>query len=131
MRAPKNVLVAQNEISRFEVLTLFLGFNTGTTENPIFFQTTIIGADDNLPKHAATWEQAKKNHASNIKVITLTANHEAAVASGTAKEPFRPVEWLVFPGELHFVLESEDAAICKITLTSAPDSQSTSAPNSH
>ena len=111
IRNSENVLVAQDQVGRFEVLTLFLGFNSGTPDKPIFFQTTIIGADDNHPKHAATWEQAERNHAGNIKVITLTANHEAAVADGTAKEPFKPVEWLVFPGELHFVLESEQAAI--------------------
>lgn len=111
MRNPENVLVAQDRIGRFDVLTLFLGFNTGTVEQPLFFQTTIIGADDNHPKHAVDWGQAKQNHAANAKVIKLTNNHEIAVANGTAKEPFRPVEWLVFPDELHFVLESEQAAI--------------------
>lgn len=40
LRCKENVLIANDTVGQFRVMTVFLGFNQGSAENPKFFQTT-------------------------------------------------------------------------------------------
>ena len=110
MRSPENILIGDTEVGKFQVLTLFLGFNSGSAKKPIFFQTTIIGAHGNTPRHATTLEQAKENHQGNVKVCNVITKYQADVAEGKAPKPFKPIRSFVRSDGIHFVLESEECA---------------------
>ena len=110
MRAPENISIGDTQVGKFQVLTLFLGFNSGSREKPIFFQTTIIGAYGNTPEHATTLEQAKDNHQGNVNVSNAIVKHQADVAAGKAPKPFKPVECLILDDGMHCVLESVECA---------------------
>lgn len=110
MRKPENILVARDSAGKYTVLTLFLGFNSGTAEQPVFFQTSVLGQTGHTHGSAATWEQAKDNHKRNLRGSTLLAEHLDRVAAGTSKS-FKPTAIDARPNEIHFRLESEQAAI--------------------
>ena len=110
MRHPENISIGDTQVGKFQVLTLFLGFNHGSAEKPIFFQTTILGAHGNTPRHATTLEQAEENHRGNIKVCNVITKHQADVAAGKAPKPFKPIRSFVLSDGIHFVLESEECA---------------------
>lgn len=58
MNNGSNLLIAHAPAGTFQVVTVFLGFNYGTTEKPKFFQTTCLGADsEKNPHYSATWEK--------------------------------------------------------------------------
>ncbi|MGD1953139.1 MAG: hypothetical protein ACFB14_26360 [Leptolyngbyaceae cyanobacterium] len=111
MSKPENVLVAQDSIGKYTVVTVFLGFNRFNVEQPVFFQTTVFGADEHSHRDAATWEQAEDNHRGNVKVTKMMADYQADLAAGKKRKSFKPIECKVLYDELHFVLESEKAAI--------------------
>lgn len=67
MQDKKNVLVGQDVIGQFRVMTVFLGFNHGNTENPKFFQTTCFGTStEGKPKYSGTWQRACLEHRGKI-----------------------------------------------------------------
>ncbi|NEZ65607.1 hypothetical protein D0962_23095 [Leptolyngbyaceae cyanobacterium CCMR0082] len=111
MRNPGNVLVAQDSVGeRYTVITVFLGFNSGTTEQPVFFQTSVIGQTGHTHGSAANWEQAQENHRRNVRGSILLAGHLERVAAGIDRS-FAPIDIKGYPNEIHFQLESEQAAI--------------------
>ncbi|MEM9009339.1 MAG: hypothetical protein AAGE59_38290 [Cyanobacteria bacterium P01_F01_bin.86] len=72
MNDGSNLLVAHDPTGKFQVITVFLGFNYVTTEQPKFFQTTCLGADSEKNLHySATWEMVNplryRNHSTNKK----------------------------------------------------------------
>ncbi|ESA35025.1 hypothetical protein N836_14800 [Leptolyngbya sp. Heron Island J] len=106
-----NLLVAQDTVGKFTVVTVFLGFNYGNIEQPRFFQTTCLGTDsENRPRYTATWEQAMLQHRGKVKCAQMLTNFAAEQAAGIDRS-FRFVDCKVIPGELQFVLESEAEAI--------------------
>ena len=110
MRNSENVLVANDSVGkRFTVVTVFLGFNNGTIEQPIFFQTSVLGQTGHTHGNAVTWDQAEDNHKRNLRGSTLLAEHLDRVAAGINKS-FKPVDITSRPNEIHFRLESEQAA---------------------
>ena len=110
MRNPGNVLVARDSVNPFEVITIFLGFNHRTAENPIFFQTSVLGVDDHSHENAETWEQATSNHNRLLKAVGYLKDHIVREKSGTNKS-FKPVETTIYQNEIHFRCVSEQAAI--------------------
>lgn len=106
-----NLLVAQDTVSKFTVVTVFLGFNYGNVERPKFFQTTCLGADnENRPRYTATWEQAVLQHRGKVKCAQMLTDFAVEQAAGIDRS-FKFVDCKVVPGELQFVLESEAEAI--------------------
>lgn len=106
-----NLLVAQDTVGLFTVVTVFLGFNYGNLEQPRFFQTTCLGADnENRSRYTATWEQAMLQHRGKVKCARLLTEFSAEQAAGIDRS-FKFVDCKVIPGELQFVLESEAEAI--------------------
>ncbi|MDV3348185.1 hypothetical protein D0962_35180 [Leptolyngbyaceae cyanobacterium CCMR0082] len=111
MRKPKNILVAQDSVgSKFEVLTVFLGFNNGSAEKPFFFQTTIFGVDEHSHGDAATWEKASGNHYALLQSAAGLAEYMDNVELGVEQNTFTAIDIQVLDNELHFILESEEAA---------------------
>ncbi|MGD1949381.1 MAG: hypothetical protein ACFB14_07015 [Leptolyngbyaceae cyanobacterium] len=111
MNEGANLLVAQDAVGKFTVVTVFLGFNYGNVEQPRFFQTTCLGADsENRPRYTATWEQAMLQHRGKIKCAQMLTNFAAEQAAGIDRS-FKFIDCKVVPGELQFVLESEAEAI--------------------
>ena len=51
MNDGNNLLVANDPAGKFQVVTVFLGFNYGTIEKPKFFQTTCLGASSEKTPH--------------------------------------------------------------------------------
>ncbi|MBT9317091.1 hypothetical protein [Leptothoe spongobia] len=106
-----NLLVAQDTVGKFTVVTVFLGFNYGNVEQPRFFQTTCLGADsENRPRYTATWERAILQHRGKVKGAQMLSDFAAEQAAGIDRS-FKFVDCKVMPGELQFVLESEAEAM--------------------
>ncbi|MEM9009062.1 MAG: hypothetical protein AAGE59_36835 [Cyanobacteria bacterium P01_F01_bin.86] len=83
MNEGTNLLVAQDTVSKFTVVTVFLGFNYGNVEQPKFFQTTFLGADnENRPRYSATWEQANLQHRGKVKCAQMLTDFAAEQAAG-------------------------------------------------
>ena len=111
MKEGSNLLVAQDVVSQFTIVTVFLGFNYGNVEQPRFFQTTCLGADnENRPRYTATWEEATLQHRGKVKCAQMLTDFSAERAAGIDRS-FKFVDCRVLPGELQFVLESEAEAI--------------------
>ncbi len=106
-----NLLVAQDTVGTFTVVTVFLGFNYGNVDQPRFFQTTYFGADsENRPRYTETWEEALLQHLGKVKCAQMLTDFAAEQAAGIDRS-FKFVDCRVVPGELQFVLESEAEAI--------------------
>lgn len=111
MKNGDNLLVAQNAAGKFRVVTVFLGFNYGSTEKPKFFQTTCLGVtSEKRPDYAATWEKAMVRHKGAIKCGEMLTDFEAEQAAGIDRS-WEFVDCRVVPGELQFLLESEAEAL--------------------
>ncbi|MEO0870079.1 MAG: hypothetical protein AAFY17_16940 [Cyanobacteria bacterium J06642_11] len=111
MNEGANLLLAQDRVGVFTVVTVFLGFNYGNVEQPRFFQTTCLGANnENRPRYTATWDQAMLQHRGKIKCAEMLTDFAAEQAAGIDRS-FRFVDCKVLPGELQFVLESEAEAM--------------------
>ena len=111
MNEGANLLVAQDTVGKFTVVTVFLGFNYGNVEQPNFFQTTCLGADnENRPRYTATWEQALLQHRGKVKCAQMLTDFAAEQAAGIDRS-FKFVDCKVTLEELQFVLESEAEAI--------------------
>lgn len=102
--------VAFDAVGKFQVSTTFIGINIGDSELPKFFKTVVTGADGyNPPRCCVTWEEAEKNHKGMVKAVTLANEfHEKGDAHTSS---FKCVDVEVVPGELRFLLESEEKAI--------------------
>ena len=56
MQDKRNILLAQDTVGEFTVITVFLGFSYGNVEKAKFFQTTCFGTDrENHPRYAGAW----------------------------------------------------------------------------
>ncbi len=78
-----NLLVAQDTAGKFKVVTVFLGFNYGTVEQPKFFQTTCLRVtSEKRLQYAATWEKAMLRHKGAIKCGEMLTEFEAEQAAG-------------------------------------------------
>lgn len=106
MRDGRNILVARDEVGKFTVVTVFLGFNHGTEEKPKFFQTTCFGADNPMPKYSKDWHWAMLQHRGKIACAEGLIKFSAERAAGIDRS-FKFVDWKIYPDELHFVLASE------------------------
>lgn len=107
----KNLLVAQDPVGDFTVVTVFLGFNHGTLEKPKFFQTTCLGASsEKAPHYSATWDQAVLRHRGSMKCGEMLTNFAAEKAAGVDRS-FEFIDCKVIPGELQFILKSDAEAL--------------------
>ena len=111
MRNPENVLVAQDSAGKYDVLTVFLGFNQGSTEQPAFFQTSVFGMDEHSHGDAATWSEAQSYHAGLLMSANRMAKRQADIKAGIKRRSFTAIDIQVVSNEIHFVLESEEHAI--------------------
>ena len=106
-----NLLVARDTIGKFIVITVFLGFNYGTTEKPAFFQTTCLGADsENRPHYSANWKRAHLPHRGTVECAKGLTRFAAEGAAGIDRS-FEFIDCNVIPGELQFILKSEADAV--------------------
>ena len=106
-----NLLVAQDLAGKFKVITVFLGFNYGSAEQPKFFQTTCLGVtSEKRPDYAATWEQAMLRHKGAIQCGELLTKFEAEQTAGIDRS-WEFIDCHVIPGELRFILKSEAEAL--------------------
>lgn len=106
-----NLLVAQDAAGKFEVVTVFLGFNYGSAERPKFFQTTCLGVtSEKRPDYAATWEKAMLRHRGAVKCGQMLTEFEAEQAAGIDRS-WEFIDCHVVPGELQFILRSEADAL--------------------
>ncbi|WP_152532023.1 hypothetical protein [Leptolyngbya sp. Heron Island J] len=106
-----NLLVANDPAGQFQVITVFLGFNFGTTEKPKFFQTTCLGADsEKNPHYSATWEKAILRHRCSIKCGEILTDFAAERAAGIDRA-WEFIDCHVVPGEMQFILKSEVDAL--------------------
>ncbi|MEM6256307.1 MAG: hypothetical protein AAF821_25620 [Cyanobacteria bacterium P01_D01_bin.156] len=111
MNKGDNLLIAQDAAGRFQVVTVFLGFNYGSVEKPKFFQTTCLGVtSEKRPDYASTWEKAMVRHKGAIKCGEMLTAFEAEQAAGVDRS-WEFIDCHVLPGELQFVLESEAEAL--------------------
>ncbi|MBT9316932.1 hypothetical protein [Leptothoe spongobia] len=106
-----NLLVAQDSAGKFKVVTVFLGFNYGNTEQPSFFQTTCLGVtSEKRPQYAASWEKAMLRHRGAVKCGEMLTEFEAERAAGIDRS-WEFIDCHVTPGELQFMLKSEAEAL--------------------
>mgnify|MGYP001800276791 CR=1 FL=1 len=111
MRDKDNILLAQDTVGAFTVVTVFFGFNHGNLENPKFFQTTCFGTDgENHPRYSGTWQRACLEYRGKIACAQALTNFEADKAAGIDRS-FRFIDCKFAPGEIQFLLESEADAI--------------------
>ncbi|MEM6254975.1 MAG: hypothetical protein AAF821_18825 [Cyanobacteria bacterium P01_D01_bin.156] len=110
MRDEDNILLARDEVGQFSIVTVFLGFNNGSVENPQFFQTTCFGSDTGSPKYTKDWDWAMAHHQGKIACAKAWIKFSEEKAAGIDRS-FRFVDCQVHPpGEIHFLLESEAEA---------------------
>ncbi|MEO0348597.1 MAG: hypothetical protein AAF282_00950 [Cyanobacteria bacterium P01_A01_bin.15] len=113
MRCKENVLLANDTIGQFRVMTVFLGFNYGNNENPKFFQTTCFGTStEGKPKYSGTWQRACLEHRGKIACAQGLTKFAAERAAGIDRS-FRAIDCVLVPdaGEIQFILESESEAM--------------------
>lgn len=111
MRDKDNILLAQDTVGEFTVVTVFLGFNHGNLEKPKFFQTTCFGTDgENHPRYSGTWQRACLEHRGKIACAQALTKFAADRAAGIDRS-FRFIDCKFAPGEIQFLLESEADAI--------------------
>lgn len=113
MRCQKNVLVANDTVGQFQVMTVFLGFNQGDSENPKFFQTTCFGTStEGKSKYSGTWQRAHLEHRGKVACAQGLTKFAAEKAAGIDRS-FKAIDCVLAPdaGEIQFVLESEAEAI--------------------
>ena len=111
MRNKNNILLAQDTVGTFTVVTVFLGFNHGNFEKPKFFQTTCFGTNgENNPRYSGTWQRACLEHRGKIACAQALTNFAAARATGVDRS-FKFIDCKFAPGEIQFLLESEAAAM--------------------
>lgn len=113
MRCKENVLIANDAIGQFRVMTVFLGFNQGSTENPKFFQTTCFGTStEGKPKYSGSWQRACLEHRGKIACAQGLTKFAAERAAGIDRS-FKAIDFVLAPeaGEIQFVLESEVEAM--------------------
>lgn len=111
MNNGNNLLIAHDPAGKFQVVTVFLGFNYGTAEKPKFFQTTCLGADsEKNPHYSATWEKAMLRHRCSIKCGEILTDFEAERVAGIDRS-WKFVDCNIAPGEIQFILESETEAL--------------------
>ena len=113
MRCEENVLIANDTIGQFRVMTVFLGFNQGSAENPKFFQTTCFGTStEGKPKYSGRWQRACLEHRGKIACAQGLTKFAAERAAGIDRS-FKAIDCVLAPeaGEIQFVLESEAEAM--------------------
>ena len=112
MKHEKNVLIAQDVIGQFRVMTVFLGFNHSDSEKPMFFQTTCFGTNSSRPKYSGTWQRACLEHRGKIACAQELTKFAAEKAAGIDRS-FKAIDCILEPevGEIQFILESEAEAI--------------------
>ena len=111
MQDENNVLVAQDAVGQFRVMTVFLGFNYGNVEKPKFFQTTCFGTDSQgKPRYSGTWQRACLEHRGKIACAQGLTKFNADRAAGINRS-FKFIDCTFAPGEIRFLLESEEDAI--------------------
>ncbi|MBE9069540.1 hypothetical protein IQ260_23115 [Leptolyngbya cf. ectocarpi LEGE 11479] len=111
MRDKGNILLAQDTIGEFHVVTVFLGFNHGTLAKPKFFQTTCFGTDgENHPRYSETWQRACLEHRGKIACAQALTKFAAEKAAGIERS-FKFIDCKFAPGEIQFLLESEADAV--------------------
>lgn len=113
MQDKQNVLVGQDVIGQFRVMTVFLGFNHGSAEKPKFFQTTCFGTStEGKPKYSGSWQRACLEHRGKIACAQGLTKFAAERAAGIDRS-FKTVDWVLVPdaGEIQFILESESEAM--------------------
>lgn len=106
-----NILLAQDTVGVFTVVTVFLGFNHGDFEKSKFFQTTCFGTDgENHPRYSGTWQRACLEHRGKIACAQALTNFATDKAAGIDRS-FKFVDCKFAPGEIQFLLESEADAM--------------------
>ncbi|MEM1255280.1 MAG: hypothetical protein AAGI69_22815 [Cyanobacteria bacterium P01_H01_bin.21] len=111
MEDGSNLLVANDPAGKFQVVTVFLGFNYGTIEQPNFFQTTCLGVDsEKNPHYSATWEKAILRHRCSMKCGEILTDFEAERAAGIDRS-WEFIDCTIVSGEMRFVLKSEADAL--------------------
>ncbi|AFY37867.1 hypothetical protein Lepto7376_1524 [[Leptolyngbya] sp. PCC 7376] len=106
-----NLLVAHDLAGQFQVITVFLGFNYGTVDNPRFFQTTCLGADsEKHPHYSPTWQKAVLRHRCSVKCGELLTDFEVERAAGIDRS-WEFIDCNIVPGEIQFLLKSEADAL--------------------
>lgn len=111
MRDTHNILLAQDTVGAFTVVTVFLGFNHGSCEKPKFFQTTCFGTDgENHPRYSGTWQRACLEHRGKIACAEALTKFAADSADGIDRS-FKFIDCTFAPGEIQFLLESESEAM--------------------
>lgn len=111
IRDRSNILLAQDSVGEFTVVTVFLGFNHGDFEKPKFFQTTCFGTDgENNPRYSGTWQRACLEHRGKIACAKALTKFAADRAAGIDRS-FKFLDCKFSPGEIQFLLESEADAM--------------------
>ncbi|MEO0377487.1 MAG: hypothetical protein AAF329_23370, partial [Cyanobacteria bacterium P01_A01_bin.17] len=106
----RNVLLVQHQVGQYQIITVFLGFNHGTTNKPQFFQTNFFGGSGSKPRYTASLPQALVMHRAKVACAEGLTRFAAERAAGINRS-FKAIDCKVVPGEFQFVLESEMAAI--------------------
>ena len=111
MNDGNNLLVAHDPAGKFQVVTVFLGFNCGTIEQPKFFQTTCLGADsEKHPHYSTTLGKALLRHRCSIKCGEILTEFEAEQSAGIDRS-WEFIDCTIVPGEMQFILKSEADAL--------------------
>lgn len=101
----RNMLVANDSIGQFTIVTAFLGWNAGTEDEPLFFRSDIYGVDDYTPRYAADWDGAIENQQHFVGVA------EAFIASQRGEGiQFKPAFVDLCPEGIVFTMETEAEA---------------------
>lgn len=106
-----NAVLAQDKVGQYQIVTVFLGFNYGTVDQPQFFQTNFFGGSDrSKPRYTGLLTRALAMHRAKVSCAKGLTRFATERATGIDRS-FQALDCRVVPGEFQFVLESEESAI--------------------